>query len=368
MASSELYKRHRPQVWEDMVGQRAVASLRNAVKKDQAAPDAEQKATASVYLFSGERGCGKTTAAFILAKALNCVNPPGDGNPCNICEVCQNIDSGTQLGVSYESMANKGSVDDVRAMVLRMGLNQPVTRQVFILDEVQNLSKTAQDALLIPLENESFQPVVIMCTTEPKRIQKALASRANARRFQLIGAEDMKGLLERISAQDNLDLSDGVMETAIRMGRGSARDTLTALDGLLSGGEDGAEIDFNTKLLRAFATLNAVEVAKVIAEANAQSIDMRELTEELYRDLMNVLLAANGTDRALLGAIMVEDPLVTARSLGGNSGMALILTELGTALTSMTMGVDERVTLELAAFKATATIRKALQAQKRGSE
>lgn len=347
----ELYKKYRPKVWGDLVGQPSASSLQRLVVADK---------VPSLLLFAGERGTGKTSAAMLLAKSLNCLNRADNGDPCNECDVCFNIDNGTQLGVTYVSMANNGGVDSVRELTRQATLTQPIKQQVFILDEVHNLGKIAQDALLIPMEDPKMKSLFIFCTTEVNKVQPALLSRAQQRSFTMIEAPVMSRFVAKIGKLEGLELSDDIISAAVRMGRGSARDTLTSLESILaSGAESGAS--FGNRLIEAIAALDTVSVLKVVAEANREGVDMRDLAEQTYRDLGDILLSASGVDESVVGVIPVDDPMSIARKLGGQSGMVHIMTEIGTATTQMSMGSDGRIMLEMALIRGLATLRKAMK-------
>ena len=144
----DLYKKYRPKTWGEVVGEKPVVdSILTAVKNN---------ALPSAYLFSGPRGCGKTTVARLLAKTLNCTNLDEDFNPCNECSACKAIDSNSFLGVHYISAANNGDIGSIRnilSSIQRRTLG--VKRPIWIIDEFQNLSKQAFDTFLIPLEQDS---------------------------------------------------------------------------------------------------------------------------------------------------------------------------------------------------------------------
>lgn len=339
--SKELYKTYRPKEWSRLIGQgKVVKSLQGAVAA---------KKLPTAYLFSGERGCGKTSAAFILAKAVNCLNE-AEGNPCNDCETCSNIDAGAQIGVNYISMANKGSADDVREIVQQARLASSINRQVWILDEVHNLSKQAFDALLIPLEDPKMPALFILCTTEIHKVPQTIMSRVQARKFSLVGEDLMRKYLNAVIKKERIELSDEEVSTVIRMGRGSVRDTLSALERIAETGESFA--NYGGRLLEALCSQELGGVLGVIAEASAEDdVKGRELAEQLFEDLRDLLLASSGADKSLYPSFPLEDPKQAAANLLGIRGIAIVLDEVGDALTRMTQGSDSRVHLEIAVVK-----------------
>lgn len=344
----ELYKIYRPTRWENLIGQSKVAnSLKGAVLKNL---------LPTAYLFAGPRGCGKTSSAFILAKAINCLDLPESGNPCNKCASCISIEANTQLGVNYRSMANGGGVEDIRKLVQEARLYQPVNRQVWILDEVHNISKSAWDALLIPLEDRTMPALFILCTTEIEKVPSTILSRVQQRKFNLVEAETIIPFIKKVAKYEKLELDDSTLNAAVRMGRGSVRDTLTALETIIETGESASS--FTGQLLESMSKRNLPEVLKVIAAANAESIDFREFAEQLFEDLRDVLLIGSGVDRSLVGIppVLDEDSLI--KGMLGSRGIMIMMNEVGDGITQMSMGADSRIILEVSLMKGLATLNK----------
>jgi DNA polymerase-3 subunit gamma/tau len=339
--SLELYKRYRPRDWSRIIGQgKAVKSLQGAVAANK---------VPTAYVFAGDRGCGKTSAAFVMAKAVNCPNVE-NGNPCNHCDVCNNIDAGSQIGVNYISMANKGSAEDIREIVQQARLATSINRQVWILDEVHNLSKQAFDALLIPLEDPKMPSLFILCTTEIHKVPQTIMSRVQSRKFSLVGKELMGKYIAAVVKKEGLELTEEDISTVIRMGRGSVRDTLSALEQISETGETFA--NYGGRLLEALCAQQLGGVLAVIAEASTEdSVKGRELGEQLFQDLRDLMLAASGADRSLFPSLPLEDPKKAAADLLGLRGLSIVLDEVGDALTRMTLGADSRVQLEIAVVK-----------------
>lgn len=337
----EIYKKYRPEKWEELIGQQKTAdSLRAAVVKDK---------LPTAYGFFGPRGCGKTSSAILLAKAVNCPNLTPTGNPCNTCETCENIENNSQIGVSYISMANRGSVDDVRELVQKARLSLPVKKQVWILDEVQNLSRAAFDALLIPIEEKNMPSLFIFCSTEADKIPQTILSRIQSRRFTLVSPDDMEPLIRNIIAEENLTISEELINDCIRQGRGSVRDTLTALETIVSTGETRYSV--GGQLLEALAERNIPKTLSIISEGNSEGYDGRDLAEELFAGLRDLLLTVSGVDSSLTGVVPVSDVKKTALGLLGRQGIIIAADEIGEAITRMTIGADPRIHLEIAVIK-----------------
>ena len=334
----ELYKRYRPKTWKGLIGQdKVVSSLRSAVSSGK---------VPTAYAFIGERGCGKTSAALILAKAVNCLNPE-NGGPCNQCDVCVNIDNGSQIGLNYISMANKGSVEDVREIVQQARLATSLNRQVWILDEIHNLSRQAFDALLIPLEDPKMPSLFILCSTEVNKIPQTILSRVQSRKFSLVPEDTMKKYVSAVIKKEKMDIDDEGISAVVRMGRGSVRDTLTALERFSETGENFA--NYGGRLLESFTAQNLEGSLSVIAEASVENeIKGRELAEQLFEDLRDLLLAFSGADASLYPGLPLENPKEVGKGMLGVRGISIAIEEIGDSLTRMTLGSDSRIHLEVA--------------------
>lgn len=344
----ELYKKYRPNAWEELVGQGKTArSLQSAVVNEK---------LPTAYGFFGPRGCGKTSSAFLLAKAVNCPNVSTNGNPCNLCETCESIDNGSQIGVNYESMANRGSVDDVRSIVQKAQLNQPVKKQVWILDEVHNLSRAAFDALLIPIEKKGMPSLFIFCSTEVDKIPSTITSRIQQRRFTLVKPEDMVPYLKTINDKEKLEASTDDLREAVRQGRGSVRDTLSALEALVSTGE--VVSSYGGAMLEAIASHNLPEALKVVSDATDEGNDGRDLAEQLFSDLRDLLLLVSGVDKSVAGMVSVKDIKSVAKGFMGIVGITAVAEEVADSIQHMTLGADSRIHFEIAVVKSIAKLSK----------
>src|SRR5580658_4046510 len=222
-----LYRRYRPGRFAELRGQdHVVRALQGAVKNDR---------VSHAYLFSGPRGTGKTTTARILAKALNCENPV-DGDACGICDSCVAISKGTSLDVIELDAASNNGVDDIREITSGAWHGTPGRWKVYIFDEVHQLSKAASAALLKSLEEPPPHVVFVLATTDPHKVLPTIRSRTQHLEFRLIGADTLATLLHDVQGAAGLDADEATVEAAVRLGRGSARDALSALDQLLATG------------------------------------------------------------------------------------------------------------------------------------
>lgn len=181
-----------------------------------------------------------TTIAKIFAKAINCKHIDENGNPCNECDICRGIDTDSLMGVKYISMANHGSVDDVRAIIQASRLAMPIDNPVWILDECQNLSSAAQDAFLIGLEDEQQKNVFIFCTTDPQKIKPAILSRLQQRNLKPVDYKTLGRHIVSIAKKENLypdKLTNDDLISIVENANGSVRNAISNLQTLSSNGE-----------------------------------------------------------------------------------------------------------------------------------
>lgn len=344
----ELYKKYRATKWGRLIGQQRVAKSFVSALKNDSVPTA--------YALFGPRGCGKTSSAKILAKSLNCLNNKNDdgtianADPCDQCDVCLNIDTNSQMGVNYISMANAGSVEDVRNIAHRARLEAPVARQVWILDEAHNMSKQAWDALLIPLESTSMNSLFIFCSTEEEKIPATILSRVQSRHFTLVDADTLFGYLSKIAQVEKLDLSESQIKEAVRRSRGSVRDALSALEAIVSSGDDDFKVSYSERILEAIAGGKFHDALTISAEANNDGTNFRVLTEQLFSDMRDMVILAAGGDQKLVGVSSLADPAATAKQFG-YANIVRCLNELGTAMSNITFGADARLHFEIALTK-----------------
>ncbi len=221
-AYQALYRKYRPQTFDDVVGQGAVTqTLKTQLLTGK---------MSHAYLFTGSRGTGKTSCAKILAKAVNCENPM-DGNPCNCCSACRTIDSGACMDVLEIDAASNNGVDNVRD--LRddaVYTPSQVKMRVYIIDEVHMLSISAFNALLKIIEEPPEHLLFILATTELHKVPATILSRCQRFAFRRISQEDIAARLQYVAYQENIDLDDGAARVLARMADGGMRDGLSLLD------------------------------------------------------------------------------------------------------------------------------------------
>lgn len=278
---TSLYRRFRPGRFVELRGQdHVVRALQGAVKNER---------VSHAYLFSGPRGTGKTTTARILAKALNCENPL-DGDACNVCASCVAITKGTSLDVTELDAASNNGVDDIRDITAGAWHGTPGSWKVYIFDEVHQLSKAASAALLKTLEEPPSHVVFVLATTDPHKVMPTIRSRTQHLEFRLFNGETLSSLLHEVEHAAGLSADDATIEAAVRLGRGSARDALSALDQLIATGSIiEAQPEFDG-LFRALVDADAVAALKTLSELTREGWDPEQLAENFAAEVRQVFL------------------------------------------------------------------------------
>ena len=354
-----LYRKWRPQRFEDVVGQRAiVAALKNQIAAGR---------VGHAYLFTGVRGTGKTTCAKIFAKAVNCLDPQ-NGDPCGQCPVCRGIDDGSILDVVEMDAASNNGVDDIRDLRDETAYTPSTCRyKVYIIDEVHMLSTAAFNALLKTLEEPPAHVIFILATTEIQKVPATIRSRCQRYDFTRISPEDIAGRVSQVAGAEGLALTEGAAGLIARLADGALRDALSILDTCagVTGQIDEdvvrrmAGVTDRSYLFRMSDALAARDAASALAELAAlrqQSVDVKRLTEELIAHYRSLMLAALPGGRELLSGVSPEEEdlyLAKGPALGQREAVRAIRA-LGGALEHMARGSDQRIELELALFNLTA--------------
>ncbi len=248
-----LYRKWRPQRFEDLVGQTHVSrTLLNAMRLDR---------LAHAYLFCGPRGTGKTSSARLLAKALNCENPV-DYEPCNLCQNCEEITAGHSLDVIEIDAASNRGIDSARDLREQVRFSASAGKyRVFIIDEFHMLTKEAFNALLKTLEEPPEKVIFVLATTEPHAVLPTIVSRCQRFDFQRIGVSDMRQYLRKIATAEHIGISDAALDALSRKANGGLRDGMSLLDQVQAIGEPGEPLP--DKLV--YLTLGLVEENALIA-------------------------------------------------------------------------------------------------------
>jgi DNA polymerase-3 subunit gamma/tau len=353
-----LYRRYRPENFAELIGQSQVTDpLRTALRTNR---------VNHAYLFSGPRGCGKTTSARILARCLNCAEGPTD-TPCGVCPSCVELARGGSgsLDVIEIDAASHNGVDDARDLRDRAVFAPARDRfKIFILDEAHMVTPQGFNALLKLVEEPPEHVKFIFATTEPEKVIGTIRSRTHHYPFRLVPPATMLEYIEQLCTQESVSVAPGVLPLVVRAGGGSVRDTLSLLDQLMAGSEDGAIAYERAVALLGYtdaALLDDVVDALAVADpASAFSAidrvvqtgqDPRRFVEDLLerlRDLI-VVAATNESAGAVLRGVSPEELDTMSRQAGvfGATALSRGADIANRALTEMTGATSPRLHLEL---------------------
>ncbi|NSX38383.1 DNA polymerase III subunit gamma and tau [Pseudarthrobacter oxydans] len=356
--TTALYRRYRPDSFADVIGQEHVTEpLMTALRKNR---------VNHAYLFSGPRGCGKTTSARILARCLNCAQGPTD-TPCGTCPSCVELARGGSgsLDVIEIDAASHGGVDDARDLRERATYAPVRDRyKIFIIDEAHMVTSAGFNALLKIVEEPPEHIKFIFATTEPDKVIGTIRSRTHHYPFRLVPPEPLMAYLELLCNQENVPVAPGVLSLVIRAGGGSVRDSLSVLDQLMAGaGPNGLDYELAVALLgythasllddvvEAVAASDAATVFRAVDRVIQTGHDPRRFVEDLlerFRDLIIVQAMPESAQTILRG--MPADQIARLKNQAHNLGAAELSRAAdvtNTALTEMTGATSPRLHLEL---------------------
>ena len=335
---TSLYRRFRPQTFAQLRGQdHVVRALQGAVANQR---------VVHAYLFSGPRGTGKTTTARILAKALNCDNPV-DGDACDACDSCVAITRGASLDVVEIDAASNNGVDNMRSLTDSAWQAAAGRWKVFILDEVHQLSKNASAALLKTLEEPPSRVVFVLATTDPHKVLPTLRSRTQHLEFRLLPAETLQDLLSDVSSRAGLDTTNEAVDAAVRLGRGSARDALSALDRLVATGQIDSDRPPFDGILDALARRDAGDTLAALAALLADGWEAEQVAIDLAAAVRQAFLLQVSPDLADMAGTERD----TLSAWGGEVGLAMtvrVLETLGSTTRDMKSAPAPQAILEVA--------------------
>jgi DNA polymerase-3 subunit gamma/tau len=354
-----LYRKYRPQSFEEVVGQEAVVrTLTNAIATD---------AVRQAYLFAGPRGTGKTSMARILAKCLNCAQGPTT-TPDSTCHACRAIAAGTSLDVIEMDAASQRGIDDIREIRDRVVL-QPVEGRykVYILDEAHQLTDAAWNALLKLIEEPPPHLVFVFCTTDLSKVLPTVRSRCQTFVFQRPRLQDLVRKLRLIADAEEIDVPDQALALVARGARGAYRDAESTLDQLASATENHVTVQAVLELLgtveeEALFRLCDLVIDRdtagaltYVEELSERGHDLGRLVLDLIEHLRQLMLAQHLGDVPETAATSEEERerLQAQASQLGEAGVLRLIDLLAVAVDDMRQGGDPRLPLELALVKVT---------------
>jgi DNA polymerase-3 subunit gamma/tau len=359
MVYLSLYRKYRPQNFEEILGQSHIsATLTNAIVEDR---------VAHAYLFTGPRGTGKTSTARILAKAINCEKGPTP-TPCGVCTSCVSIEDGSSLDVIEMDAASHSKVDDTREILSGVSLaTAGGRRKVYVIDEVHMLSTPAFNALLKTLEEPPPHVIFILATTEAHKVLQTIVSRTQRFDFRPLPADILEAHLAQVAKSEGIEIDQPALAFLARHAAGSARDGLSALDQLSSYGGPiglleaermlgGNREDIFLQLFDAVAAGDVASIFLTIHSVIAQGSDPRQLAKNALTHARSLLLLVTAPEAEDLLDVSVEDqPKLALQAQRFSAADLLRAIELiSDSLAEMRNTPDHRLLLEVALVRAAA--------------
>ena len=356
--TTALYRRYRPDTFDQVIGQEHVTEpLKAALRANR---------VTHAYLFSGPRGCGKTTSARILARCLNCAQGPTD-TPCGQCESCRELATGGpgSLDVVEIDAASHGGVDDARDLRERATFAPVRDRyKIFIIDEAHMVTNQGFNALLKLVEEPPEHVKFVFATTEPERVIGTIRSRTHHYPFRLVPPDVLGPYLTTLCAEEHISVGEGVLTLVMRAGGGSVRDTLSVLDQLMAGAIDG-QVSYQTAVallgytdsalldqsVDALAGGDGAAAFRVVERMVESGHDPRRFVEDLLqrlRDLLIIAVAGDGARDVLADTPQDQFERMQRQAQNwGPHGLSRAADLTDEALRAMTGATSPRLQLEL---------------------
>ncbi|MFC9748765.1 DNA polymerase III subunit gamma and tau [Streptomyces niveus] len=358
MSSLALYRRYRPESFAEVIGQEHVTDpLQQALRNNR---------VNHAYLFSGPRGCGKTTSARILARCLNCEQGPTP-TPCGVCQSCQDLarTGPGSIDVIEIDAASHGGVDDARDLREKAFFGPAGSRyKIYIIDEAHMVTPAGFNALLKVVEEPPEHLKFIFATTEPEKVIGTIRSRTHHYPFRLVPPGTLRDYLGEVCAKEQIPVADGVLPLVVRSGAGSVRDSMSVMDQLLAGAaEDGVTYAMATALLGytdsslldsaidAFAAGDGAAAFEVVDRVIEGGNDPRRFVADLLERLRDLVILAAVPDAGTKGLIDAPDDVVQRMrdqaSVFGAAELSRAADLVNTGLTEMRGATSPRLQLEL---------------------
>ena len=357
MTSMALYRRYRPQTFEDVLGQEHVTeTIQSGIRDDR---------IGHAYLFSGSRGTGKTSTARILAKALNCEKGPTP-NPCNVCDTCIAITEGSSLDVIEIDAASHGGVDDVRELRENALLSPAIARKkIYIVDEAHMVSTQGWNAFLKTVEEPPDHVIFVFATTEPHRVLPTILSRCQRFDFRRVSSAQIAEHLARVSKEEGIEADEGALQLIARSAEGGVRDALSTLDQLASAGtvtvQDAARLlgsstgDLMFEFADALAAGDTGAAVQRVAQLVEEGHDLRVFARQVVEHLRALLLTKQVPEPGeLIDATDETRARLAAQADGfANAKLLHALRAFVDAMSEMRQQAAPRLSVELAVVRVT---------------
>lgn len=326
MEYTALYRRFRPMTFHEILGQEHITrTLRNQVIADR---------VGHAYLFTGCRGCGKTSSAKVLARAINCLNPQ-DGEPCNECSICKAALDGSLTDIVEMDAASNNSVDDIRAIRDEVNFLPTVAKyRVYIIDEVHMLSSGAFNALLKTLEEPPKHVKFILATTEPQKLPATILSRCQRFDFKKIPDKDINANLEKICKECKIEYTDGAINLISELSEGAMRDALSILERCAQDGENKIDeekikelvgipkLEYISGIVQNIIEYDAEKALTVTQNVIDEGKDINNLLWEMIKYIRDMLLYKQTRQ---ISNIYNEDDIKTIEKLGNEADSERLL-------------------------------------------